>query len=131
MKCQLISQANSIKEYENWINILLNMVNLKDDNDNHYDIATPIQKVKIYIYIFQGLEKIQHLESDNFELKKKLIREIKKNKEKISFHEDLKSEYEMIESESNENDKEKLKREHERLLETVHSITEEVIYAFI
>ena len=41
-----MSQTNLIKEYENWINILLLIVgdNPTFDDEVHYDIKTPIQK---------------------------------------------------------------------------------------
>jgi hypothetical protein len=45
LKCQFIAQANIIKDYENWVNLLLNIVNNKNDTENHHDFATPIQKV--------------------------------------------------------------------------------------
>ena len=53
MKCKIISQTNIIKEYDNWINLLLNIVNTRNEtttnNTNadviHYDLATPVQKV--------------------------------------------------------------------------------------
>ena len=45
LKCKLLKQINVLKDYESWVQILLNIVNVKDDNTKHYDIATPIEKV--------------------------------------------------------------------------------------
>jgi hypothetical protein len=47
LKCKLITQINVLKDYESWVQILLNIVNVKDDMSKHYDTATPIEKVKI------------------------------------------------------------------------------------
>ena len=49
-----MSQTILIKEYENWINILLSIVgdNPTFDDEVHYDMGTTIQK---------GLEKIEKL----------------------------------------------------------------------
>ncbi len=45
---KLLVNSNVIKEYENWVAILLNIVNLKDETDKHYDLGTPIEKVIFY-----------------------------------------------------------------------------------
>jgi hypothetical protein len=45
LKCKAIAQANIIKEYENWVHLLLNIINAKQETDKHHDLATPIQKV--------------------------------------------------------------------------------------
>lgn len=47
MKTRFISNVLIIKEYEGWINLLLQMLNIKPENINHIDTATPIQKVII------------------------------------------------------------------------------------
>ena len=50
-----------IKEYEGWINLMLQMLNIKQENINHIDIATPIQKVNYInqiIFISPGIRKI-------------------------------------------------------------------------
>jgi hypothetical protein len=45
LKYKILKQRNILKDYESWVQILLNIVNIKDDPSNHYDIATPIEKV--------------------------------------------------------------------------------------
>ncbi len=72
------------------------------------------------------MEKLQNVECENFELKKKLILEIKKNQEKAEYVNELKSELKNMNSDQDHTDLEVLKFEHEKLLETAHSISEEV-----
>ncbi len=48
LKLRLLVNSNVIKEYENWVAILLNIMNLKDEVDKHYDLGTPIEKVIAY-----------------------------------------------------------------------------------
>lgn len=55
LKCKLISQANVIKEYEGWVNILINIINSKNDKVNHNDFSTPVQKVRAHLII--GIRK--------------------------------------------------------------------------
>ena len=45
IKCQFISNVLIIKEYEGWINLMLQILNIKQEDINHIDFATPIQKV--------------------------------------------------------------------------------------
>jgi hypothetical protein len=50
---KLLVNSNVIKEYENWVAILLNIMNLKDEVEKHYDLGTPIEKVIILILGFR------------------------------------------------------------------------------
>lgn len=71
---------------------------------------------------------MQNFEFENFEFKKKLILEIKKNQEKEDCVNKLKYELKNINSDQDHTSSEMLKFEHEKLLETAHSISEEVIF---
>ena len=93
----------------------MNIINSKTDTSNHFDYASLIQK---------GLEKIENLESENFEFMKKYIRETKKNKEKLNLINDLKSQLVVVNSE--EEDREKIIKEKLQLLESINCISEEV-----
>lgn len=66
---KLIIQSNILKEYNTWVNILLSIINSKSTNENYCDLGTPIQK---------GLEHIGKMQTDNFQIKTKLIDEIAK-----------------------------------------------------
>ncbi len=72
------------------------------------------------------MEKLQNIQTENFELKKKLVNEKNKNREKIDYINELKSDLEIINAEQNQTQFDHLKFEHEKLLETAHSISEEV-----
>jgi len=45
IKCEFVSNVLIIKEYEGWINLMLQILNIKQEDINHIDFATPIQKV--------------------------------------------------------------------------------------
>jgi hypothetical protein len=77
------------------------------------------------------LEKLQSIQNENFELQKKLIREIKKNKEKSDYIKELKSDLKIINSEQDYSQLGNVKFEHSKLLETAHSISEEVKFKII
>ena len=97
LKIRLISQNNLLKEYENWINILLSIVgdNPTFEDDIHYDLGTPIQK---------GLEKIEKLQEENMKIKEKLIDETKKNENYIEIIEQKKKNNEFLNKFNNENE---------------------------
>jgi hypothetical protein len=115
----LIYQTNTIKEYDIWVGQILNIINSKIDSTNHYDYGTSIQK---------GLEKIENLENENFELKKKHLREINKNKEKFTTLEELQCQIDIISSDFKHGNGPKLLDEKNHLLESINTITEEVFY---
>jgi hypothetical protein len=115
----LIYQTNTIKEYDLWVGQILNIINSKIDSNNHYDYGTSIQK---------GLEKIENLENENFELKKKYLREVFKNKERLTTLDDLHSQINIITSDFKEGNNQKLLNEKNHLLESINTITEEVFY---
>ena len=98
----MIYQTNTIKEYDIWVGQILNIINTKIDSTNHYDYGTSIQK---------GLEKIENLENENFELKKELQCQI-----------------DIISSDFKDGNGQKLLDEKNHLLESINTITEEVFY---
>ena len=58
LKCKLISQRYILKEYENWIQILLNIIYCKEEEDIiHNDYSSQIEKV----YILSNLELRENL----------------------------------------------------------------------
>ena len=69
LKCQILSNANILKEYENWINLILNVINTTQKENEYFDLATPVEK---------NIEKMDSLAKDNFEINKKIIKEKKK-----------------------------------------------------
>ena len=78
-----MSQTILIKEYENWINILLSIVgdNPTFDDEVHYDMGTPIQK---------GLEKVEKILRRKFKNKRKINKWIKKNENYVNIIEENK-----------------------------------------
>lgn len=46
LKCLIISQTNTIKEYESWVNLLISIINSNTNNSNHHDFGSLLQKVK-------------------------------------------------------------------------------------
>ena len=69
MKCKIFANANCIKEYEGWINLLLNVVNSTQKLNDYFDLATPLDS---------ATKKMESLAKDNLEINKKIIKEIKK-----------------------------------------------------
>lgn len=45
LKSQFVCQSNIIKEYEGWINLMLNIINCKRELVKHQDFASHIEKV--------------------------------------------------------------------------------------
>ncbi len=119
MKTKLIYQTNTIKEYDSWVGLIINIINSKVDPNNHYDYGTSIQK---------GLEKIEHLENENFELKRKYLREVNKNRDKQNIIKDIQSQMDLINQDFKEGNKDELLKEKNQLLESINTITEEVFY---
>jgi hypothetical protein len=119
LKTKLIYQTNTIKEYDSWVGLIINIINSKVDPNNHYDYGTSIQK---------GLEKIEHLENENFELKRKYLREVNKNRDKQNIIKDIQSQMDLINQDFKEGNKDELLKEKNQLLESINTITEEVFY---
>jgi hypothetical protein len=99
--------------------LIINIINSKVDPNNHYDYGTSIQK---------GLEKIEHLENENFELKRKYLREVNKNRDKQNIIKDIQSQMDLINQDFKEGNKDELLKEKNQLLESINTITEEVFY---
>jgi len=118
LKIRLISQNNLLKEYENWINILLSIVgdNPTFDDDIHYDLGTPIQK---------GLEKIEKLQEENIKIKEKLIDETKKNENYIEIIEQKKKNNEFLNNCNNENEN-NIKRDNNILKNNIQIFANEI-----
>lgn len=72
----MIKQKNIIKEYENWINLLINLINrskaIEGKKDTHDDYASIIQN---------QIQRISKIENENLELKLRLIEEAKITKD--------------------------------------------------
>jgi len=66
LKCKILANSNVIKEYENWINLLLNVVNVNQNPNDYFDLANPIYEKK---------KKINELGKDNLEINKMIVRE--------------------------------------------------------
>lgn len=66
------------------------------------------------------------MESENLELKKKLLKEVNKNKEKEALLMELKSELEVYTSDFEDSNKERLINEKKQLMESIHSISDEL-----
>jgi hypothetical protein len=118
LKIRLISQNNLLKEYENWINILLSIVgdNPTFEDDIHYDLGTPIQK---------GLEKIEKLQEENIKIKEKLIDETKKNENYIEIIEQKKKNNEFLNNFNNENEN-IIKRDNNILKNNIQILANEI-----
>ena len=118
LKIRLISQNNLLKEYENWINILLSIVgdNPTFEDDIHYDLGTPIQK---------GLEKIEKLQEENIKIKEKIIDETKKNENYIEIIEQKKKNNEFLIKCNNENEN-NIKRDNNILKNNIQILANEI-----
>ena len=69
LKCKILANSNVIKEYENWINLLLNVVNVNQTPSDYFDLANPVYEKK---------KKIEELGKDSLEINKMIIREKEK-----------------------------------------------------
>jgi hypothetical protein len=118
LKIRLMSQTNLMKEYENWINILLSIVgdNPTFDDDVHYDMGTPIQK---------GLEKIEKLQEENLKIKEKLINESKKNENYINIIEEKKKDIQFLNNYKNEIEN-NIKRDNKILKNNIQIFANEI-----
>ena len=127
----MIKQNNVIKEYENWINLLINLVNrskaIEGKKDTHDDYASLIQ---------QQVQRIIKVENENLELKLKLIDETRKTFDIEAKRSEILKMKKMIESDIiylNENDNldkrtkyNLLIDENKKLLKNIELITEEL-----
>ena len=113
-------QNKLLEEYQNWTNILLSVIDNQKINNSYNDIGTPIQ---------QGLEQIEKLKIENFQIKNVII-EKKANNENLEKLLDKKQKAQnMIIKEFNERDKNKelnLKKENEQLNLNVQMLANEV-----
>jgi hypothetical protein len=66
LKCKILANSNVIKEYENWINLLLNVINVNQNPQNFFDLAN---------HLHEKRKKIEDLGRDNLEINKMIIRE--------------------------------------------------------
>ena len=123
----MIAQINILKEYENIINILIHLIEDKDskDKDTHYDIQTPVQRVN-YIFFKEILDKIDRIENENFELKKRLVNESLENKKNNLVLNQLLEDEKLIDTEITENDSNKLRFECKQIILNINSITDEL-----
>lgn len=83
--------------------------------------------------MIKGLERIENVEKENFELKKKIVLEMVKQVHTLYRSEDLKKTYERLSNQLdilNEDleiiDSEQITQEKNRLFETVNAISDEV-----
>lgn len=113
LKHKLFVQNNTLKEYDSWVNLLINMINSREYPENHFDFGSNIQK---------RLEKIQNLELEKNELKTKYLKECQKNLQKIENINNLKYEIEII----NYTDQTLLIQEINSLKESVNCLSDEV-----
>jgi hypothetical protein len=113
LKSQLLIQTNTLREYDNWVNLMLNIINAREYPDHHFDFASNIQK---------RLEKIKCLEAEKWELVTKYFKEVERNKLKEFNLNKLKSELENFEVEETR----QLKEEIKQLKENIHCLGEEV-----
>ena len=91
-------QNKILEEYQNWINILLSVINSKKINNTYNDIGTPIQL---------GLKHIEKLKKENLEIKTMIIKK-KENNENTEEILDIKQKTQnMIIKEFNEKNKNK------------------------
>lgn len=69
LKLGILIQNKIMKNYSQAINILLSLINNKNNDNIHVDIGTPIQKY---------LESIKLMEKENFEIKERYLEEVNK-----------------------------------------------------
>lgn len=113
-------QNRILEEYENWINILLSVIDSKKINNNYEDIGTPIQ---------QGLAHIEKIKNENLKIKTLILNNKQKN-DIIENSLDKKHKTQnMIIKEYNEKDKNKIlniKKEKEQLILNVQMLANEL-----
>lgn len=120
LKLQIIHKANTIKEYENWTHLLLNIVNqLKSSSgfNIHTDYATPIQK---------NLERISNVEDELIELQRKIIIESNKNTLKEDCLKEVNNKRRLLEEDISHSNKALLSHEIEQMMQSLNSISEEL-----
>lgn len=113
-------QNKILEEYQNWVNILLSVIDIKKINNSYDDIGTPIQ---------QGLEHIEKLKVENLELKTLIINKKSNNDNMEKILEKKQKTQNMVIKEFNEKDKKKeinLKREKEQLILNVQMLANEL-----
>ena len=113
-------QNKILEEYQNWVNILLSVIDIKKINNSYDDIGTPIQ---------QGLEHIEKLKVENLQLKTLIINKKSNNDNMEKILEKKQKTQNMVIKEFNEKDKKKeinLKREKEQLILNVQMLANEL-----
>ena len=113
-------QNKLLEEYQNWTNILLGVIDSQKINNSYNDIGTPIQ---------QGLEHIEKLKIENYEIKNVIIDKKAKNENLEKLLDKKQKAQNMIIKEFNERDKNKelsLKKENEQLNLNVQMLANEV-----
>ena len=113
-------QNKILEEYQNWINILLSVIDSKKINNNYNDIGTPIQ---------QGLEHIEKLKNENLKIKTLIIKQKAKNDNIEKTLDQKQKTQNMVIKEFNEKDKNKelnLKMEKEQLILNVQMLANEL-----
>jgi hypothetical protein len=120
----MIQQNNVIKEYENWINLLLTLVNRTKTSDGnkrdiHNDYASQIQSY---------LQKLTKVEQENLMLKIKLIDINRQNKLLTKKKIDIQKKKSLVEIDVSKNTDSELIIENGKLVENLQSISEELDY---
>lgn len=114
------AQNKLLDEYQNWTNILLNVIDNQKIKNSYNDFGTPIQ---------QGLEHIEKLKIENLEIKNLIIEKKANNENYEKLLEQKQKAQNMIIKEFNERDKNKelnLKKENEQLNLNVQMLANEV-----
>ena len=114
-------QNKIIEKYQNWVNILLSVIDNKKIIKNSYDdIGTPIQ---------QGLEHIEKLKDENLKIKALIINKKSNNDIFEKILDKMQKSQNMMIKEFNEKDKNKnlnLKKEKEQLILNVQLLANEL-----